>query len=457
MFASIDHEPLGAASLAQVHRATLLDGRSVVVKVQRPEIQARVRADLGVMLELAEVAEEKFTVARRFGVVSVIEEFAAGVRDELDYTIEAYNARRLADVLQGIEGVGVPAVEASISTRRVLVMDFVPGVKATRVDLLDASVDREVVARRLVRALIQQMLLEGFFHGDPHPGNVVVDPATGRITFLDMGLVGELAQEQRFDLLALIWALKSNDPGMLATIIRRLCVATGPVDEAAFHTSVERIFFRSWLYGGGSLGGVMTKLFDALGEQNLRMRRELVLAIKAMGQAEELVHAIDPDLPLVPTVIEEAQGLLTNQIRDRAAALFQGDVLATVTAVVTQAPALGMGFIPRLLDAVQSAPAAVRGDGGRDEVAAAVQAGLTQLSGRLDLYGSRLVTVVALIGAGMVAALVSLAYLFRPGELVATELIVLAVPVAAAAALPYCLWRWRGADDAQRPHDQGRR
>ena len=84
------------------------------------------------------------------------------------------------------------------------------------------------MARNLVRALIQQMLLEGFFHGDPHPGNVVMDAQTGRITFLDMGLVGELAQEQRFDLLALIWALKSSDPGMLATIIRRFASRPGP-------------------------------------------------------------------------------------------------------------------------------------------------------------------------------------------------------------------------------------
>ena len=405
------------------------------------------------MLELAEVSETKFALARRYGVRSIIEEFATGVRDELDYSIEAYNARRLADVLAGMEGVGVPAVESSLSTKRLLVMDFVPGVKATRVDQLDPSVDREVVARHLVRALIKQMLLEGFFHGDPHPGNVILDPATGHITFLDMGLVGELAQEQRFDLLALIWALKSGDPGMLATVVRRLCVATGPVNEEAFHAAVERIFYRSWVYGGGSLGAVITDLFDALGKQQLRMRRELVLAIKAMGQAEELIHAIDPDLPLVETVIQEAQGLLGAELRARAAALFSGDLLNTVTRVAMEAPALGMRFIPYLLDAVSTVTVTVRGDP-MEQVADAMRTGMGELSGRVETQGSRLVTLVGIIGAGVVSALVAMAYLFRPGELTADELLVLAMPGVAVAALVVCLWRWRQEDAGIRDRDR---
>ena len=134
VFGSIEDEPLGSASLAQVHRATLPDGRPVVVKVQRPDIQAFVRADLGVMQELAVVAEERFAAARRFGLVDVIDEFADGVLEELDYTIEAYNARRLADVLSDIPGVGVPTVYPELSTGRLLVMDLVPGVKATHAD-----------------------------------------------------------------------------------------------------------------------------------------------------------------------------------------------------------------------------------------------------------------------------------------------------------------------------------
>ena len=151
--------------------------------------------------------------------------------------------------------------------------------------------DREAVARTLISALIKQVLIDGFFHADPHPGNVVLDPATGRVTFLDLGLMGELRQEQRLDLIALVWALRAEDPGMLAIVVRRLCRATGPVDESAFRAAIERIFYRTWVYGNGSFSGVMSSLFGVLGEQNLRMRRELVLAIKAVTQAEQLVSA----------------------------------------------------------------------------------------------------------------------------------------------------------------------
>ena len=232
---------------------------------QRPGIQAKVRADLGVMQELARLADERIAAARRFGLVSVIEEFADGVLEELDYTTEAYNARRLADVLAPIDGVGVPSVYPELSTKRVLVMDFVNGIKATHADELDPSVEREAVARTLITALIKQLLIDGFFHADPHPGNVVLDPDTGRVTFLDLGLMGELRQEQRLDLIALVWALRMEDPGMLAVIVRRLCTATGPVDDAAFRAAIERMFNRTWVYGTGSFSGVMASLFGILG------------------------------------------------------------------------------------------------------------------------------------------------------------------------------------------------
>ena len=127
----------------------------------------------------------------------------------------------------------------------------------------------------------------------------MLDPATGRVTFLDLGLMGELRQEQRLDLIALVWALRMEDPGMLAVVVRRLCRATGPVDEAAFRAAIERIFYRAWVYGKGSFSGVMASLFSVLGEHHLQMRRELVLAIKAITQAEQLVSAIQPGLPLV--------------------------------------------------------------------------------------------------------------------------------------------------------------
>ena len=334
------------------------------MKVQRPDIQAFVRADLGVMQELAVVAEERFAAARRLGLVDVIDEFADGVLEELDYSIEAYNARRLGDVLSGIPGVGVPTVYPELSTRRLLVMDLVPGVKATDADRLDPAIDRETVARALVAALIKQLLIDGFFHADPHPGNVVLDRASGHVTFLDLGLMGELRLEQRLDLMALVWSLRMEEPHLLARIVRRLCRATGPVDEAAFRAAIERIYHRTWVYGQGDFGAVMAQLFSVLGEHHLKMRRELVLSIKAITQAEQLVSAIQPGLPLVSVIAEEGQQLVRAQLAAQVGKLRQGEVSDVLMTVVNQASTLGDMFMPRLVEAVLGALATAARCGG---------------------------------------------------------------------------------------------
>jgi ubiquinone biosynthesis protein len=447
VFGSIEDEPLGSASLAQVHRATLTDGRPVVVKVQRPDIQAFVRADLGVMQELAVVAEHRFTAARRLGLVDVIDEFADGVLEELDYTIEAYNARRLGDVLSDIPGVGVPTVYPELSTGRLLVMDLVPGVKATEADRLDPTIDRETVARSLVAALIKQLLIDGFFHADPHPGNVVLDPASGHVTFLDLGLMGELRLEQRLDLMALVWSLRMEEPHLLARIVRRLCRATGPVDEAAFRAAIERIYQRTWVYGQGDFGAVMAQLFSVLGEHHLKMRRELVLSIKAITQAEQLVSAIQPGLPLVRVIAEEGQQLVRAQLAAQVGKLRQGEVSDVLMTVVNQASTLGDMFMPRLVEAIlggsRLSPAAASVD------LAPLERRLDHLTQRVDVQLGRLAVATALVGVGIIAAAILLAILPRPSdELVGFALMAVVFAVGVAAVLPIAVRDWRHRDVA---------
>ena len=310
LFASFDREPLGAASLAQVHRATLADGSEVVVKVQRPNIQAMVRADLGNMEDLARQAERRVTTARTMNLAAMIHEFGQGVLTELDYRTEAYHALRLAEVVEGIEGIHVPRVYLDRSSGRVITMEFVRGVKATNVAALDAAgVDRDLVARRFLRAIIKQVLVDGFFHGDPHPGNIVIDPETGVLTFLDLGLMGELDSNRRLQLLGLMWALRQRDPDGLATAILGLCERTGPVDEAAFRSDVRRLVYQYWKYGSGDFSPMMTALFGTLSSHGLRMDRALTLAVKSLVQAEELVRTLSPHLPLVEIGYEEARDL----------------------------------------------------------------------------------------------------------------------------------------------------
>jgi ubiquinone biosynthesis protein len=265
LFATIEEQPFAAASTAQVHRATLPDGTLVAVKIQRPQIVAKTKADLGVMQELAKTAESRFALARQIGIRAIVGEFAKGVLEELDYRNEAYHARRLADGMARFERIHIPHVYEDLSASRVLTMEFVKGIKISDPEpIREAGLDPAELGDTFMRAIIKQVLVDGFFHGDPHPGNVLVDPATKNIVFLDLGLVGQLRTEQRVDLLGLVYALHEVDiPGIADSLIA-LGVPTRSFDEEAFRASVDRLARQYLVYGAAdSIGGALGSFLGA--------------------------------------------------------------------------------------------------------------------------------------------------------------------------------------------------
>ena len=342
LYATFEREPLGAASLAQVHRATLLDGTEVAVKVQRPNTQAMVRADLANMEALARQAERRIETARTMNLASLIHEFGQGVLTELDYGIEAYQAQRLAEVITGLEGVHVPRVYSELSSSRVVTYEFVRGVKATNVAALDeAGVDRDLVARRFLRAIIKQIVVAGFFHGDPHPGNIVIDPETGTVIFLDLGLVGELDATRRFKLLVLLYSINERDTGGVANAILALCERTRAIDEDAFRRHISRLVYQHWTYGKEAFSPFMTALFGVLSSYGLRLDKALTLAMKALVQAEELVRTLSPELPLVATGFADARELLEAEITpETVLGVAKGEATATALELGSRLPRL---------------------------------------------------------------------------------------------------------------------
>ena len=207
LFATIDHEPLAAASLAQVHRATLHSGEQVVVKVQRPNSQKQVKADVGIMDWLARLAAGRIGWARDIDLVGMVDEFGSQVLLELDYRIEAYNAFRLNQNLVTIPRVRVPVFYDNLSTERVLTMEFIEGFKITDIPTIEAAgFDRETLAQDFLRSTLKQILIDGFFHGDLHPGNVTVSRHDGTIIYLDLGMMGELELRERMNLISMLFA-----------------------------------------------------------------------------------------------------------------------------------------------------------------------------------------------------------------------------------------------------------
>jgi ubiquinone biosynthesis protein len=212
VFAWFDPEPLAAGSIAQAHRAQLGSGEQVVIKVQRPGVRALVERDLEIMLRLARTLEARAGWARRYRVVEFVQGFADALGEELDFRVEARNIAAVAPS----SAIQIPVVHRGLSTSQVLVLDFLDGVSVRDAGpLLDRDeADRSGLARSLLDCMLRQMMIEGIFHADPHPGNVLVLPG-GRLALIDFGLVGRLDPLQQAGLRRLLLAVARRDPGEL--------------------------------------------------------------------------------------------------------------------------------------------------------------------------------------------------------------------------------------------------
>lgn len=330
LYREFNPTPFAAASTAQVHRAMLEDGTKVVVKVQRPGIRKQMKADIGVMGSLSSVLERRSQYARDIDLPGMIREFGEGIIRELDYGGELYNMKRLARNMQGMPHINVPKAYPQLSSSKVLTMDFLEGVKINNVTAIDAAgLDRLDIGESILRALIKQLLIDGFFHADPHPGNILVNLETGYVGFLDMGMMGEIDVNQRLNLINLLMVTRQKDPAGLARAVRSLSVPFRKnVDDGAFYKDFERAIGRYMDPDTpSSFGPLMSIVFDLLASHGLRLDSDLTLAIKAMTQAEAIYTALYPEggglvamgfdtvkeLALQETTAENIKDILTKQ------------------------------------------------------------------------------------------------------------------------------------------------
>jgi ubiquinone biosynthesis protein len=330
LYATFEHEAFAAASTAQVHRATLHDGTPVAVKVQRPNIEASVKADLGAFEDIARVLENVSGYARDLDLSGMLAEFGDGVIRELDYHNEAYHALRLADNLNLLPLVHVPTVYPDLSATRVLTMEFINGVKVTTPGALDRpGVDRLLLAQAFVRSLIKQICIDGFFHGDPHPGNIVLDRETGALTYLDLGLVGSLDETRRLDLMDLLVSFQRSDAASLANLALRLTKKTHPVNVQQFRDDVNEMVNQHVRYAvAPKFDAMVSALFALLQQYGLRLDRQFTLAIKAILQSQAAATALGGEVDFVPFAVEEVKSLALAEITTEK-------VLATLEQQVT--------------------------------------------------------------------------------------------------------------------------
>jgi len=294
-FGEFEPTPLAAASLGQVHRATLRDGRRVAVKVQRPGVREQVLLDLDTLGDVASMLERFSAVTRSLDVQALLDQFRHTILAELDYEQEARNMAVLARHLRDVSEVLVPLPIHDYTTGRVLTMDYVPGTKITAVSPVEwTEIDGRPLADALFRAYLQQILVDGFFHADPHPGNVLLTP-DHRLGLIDVGMIGRLPRNLQERLFRLLLAIADGDDSEAASVMVALGEPAADADETAVRRTVRQLVAQQAHLPAHAVnvGRVLLDLARCGHRHGLRMPAELPLLGKTLLNLHDIGLALD--------------------------------------------------------------------------------------------------------------------------------------------------------------------
>ncbi len=331
LFAELDEAPLASASIGQVHRARLHSGEEVVVKVQRPGIEKIIEVDLEIMLHLATLAERHIEELAVYRPIKIVEEFANTIEKELDYTLEASSMERVSRQFLNDPNVYVPKVYRDYSSRRMLTIEYVDGIKVSDTQRIDAArMDRRIITERGADILFKQIFTFGFFHADPHPGNIFVLPGNV-ICLIDFGMTGAVDRATREAFVRLVEGVIRRDEPRTAEILLKLT----EWDEEPNRTELEKDiadFLGRHLYrplGEIQFSKLMQHMLEVATKNRMRILPDIFLMLKALSQVENIARELDPDFDMIQAV--------TPFIRDvKVARLAPGRLMEDVIRLIEQ-------------------------------------------------------------------------------------------------------------------------
>ena len=311
----VDHEPIAGASMSQVHKAVMTDGSDVVFKVQRPDIREIIEVDLTILENLAERAENALPYLRPFNPVGLIEEYSKQMRKELDFVLDGKNAETVALNMKEMPGVKVPKIYWEHSGTRLLVLEYIEGIRIDDVDTLREKYDLKKLADVGFEAYLKQVFIEGFFHGDPHPGNLLVNEE-GQIVFLDFGMVGILRPERRISYTKIFYAIISNDIDMLIDTLAELGIKIDPDDIENFKDEMYVIYKQTENYKMDqfSFGDTMNTLTSILQRYKIVMPGSFMLMIKVITMIGDVGSNLDPEFDIIGKTLPYLNKLVISSV-----------------------------------------------------------------------------------------------------------------------------------------------
>jgi ubiquinone biosynthesis protein len=359
VFAELEPEPAAAASIAQVHKARLRcadgPGAVVAVKVQRPGIRATVEQDLDILQRMAATLEKRAQWARAIGAVGVARGFAAAMREELDFRVEASNMAVIAATwpaqqraVGGSITVVMPGLHDELSTEHVLVIEWLDGVSLREAEKLidDRGLDRAALTGALLRSMIYQITEGGAYHADPHPGNVLL-LADGRLALLDFGSVGRLDAQQRAALQNLLLAIGRGDPAALRDALLELVIRTTDIDEQQLERALGQFMARHLAVGLPPSAEIFTDLFRLASRFELAIPPEIGTVLRALATLEGTLSVLEPDFDIVTEARQYAATHVTAQLTPKTVQKTAADELLALAPVLRR--------LPRRLDRISGA------------------------------------------------------------------------------------------------------
>jgi ubiquinone biosynthesis protein len=345
VFARFDTGPLAAGSIAQVHRAALHDGTEVVVKIRRPGIVDTIEADLRLLERLALLAEQQWPALRPYRPRQLVREFGRSLRRELDLGAECHNAERMAANLAAMPEVVIPRVHWAHTGARLNVQDWIEGIPGTELPrAAEAGLDLKLLARRGARAVMKMIVQDGFFHADPHPGNVFYLPGN-RLAFIDFGMVGRLSQRRRDELLRLLLGLVERKPAHVAEVLLDWTSQGEPSGMPTVQLGVLEDEIEAFVeqYHGTplaqlNLAHMLGEVTTVLRQHHLALPADLALLIKAFISLEGMGRGLDPDFHMAAEALPLLKQLVRARYTPKALGLRGWQALSSTLGVIGQLP-----------------------------------------------------------------------------------------------------------------------
>lgn len=319
LFPTFHEAPLASASIGQVHIAHLETGEEVAIKIQRPHIQEMIMTDLDILFSLSRLMEEKLAWAKTYRIGDMVDEFAKTLKNELDYQIEGYNAERLYKQFVDRHDIHIPRIHWEYSTRKVLTMEMIRGIKVSDVEKLDAEgYDRNCIAGRIVDSMFQQVLDDGFFHADPHPGNIMILP-NNVVAYLDFGMAGRLTEQLKFHFASLLLSLQKGDSAKMIKTFEAMDIVSDDIDRRALERDLDdlQVEYYQATFVDISLGKAFADMLAIAYRHRIRLPAEVSLVAKVILTLEGIIAKLDPSFSIMEAVEPYGKKLMRQRLNPK--------------------------------------------------------------------------------------------------------------------------------------------